>query len=156
MKTQAMSGKKNKGPGQRLSIISLIIQYNWELRCRVPTELEGNGNENLSWHAIWKAPPGPTSSDLCCQDKDGRPMAKACGGFKSSNHKHPPKEEVCILLYPNVYFFLVGVCNRGKVFAPKLLHFHDYHFLLETSVLWDYIKSLHNSMLLSFLSPSFL
>lgn len=41
-----------------MSILFLIIQRTaGKLRCRPPTELEGNENESLSWHASWSASP---------------------------------------------------------------------------------------------------
>lgn len=82
---------------------------------------------------------GPTSlhpSDA--QGKDGRPMATACGGFESSNHKHPPKERGSAhSSLPKCLFFLVGVYNRSPEFSllQSCGTFHDFHFLLEISVL---------------------
>ena len=101
--------------------------------------------------------PGPTSSDLsAAKTKMAGQWQRLAVDLKAAiTNIHPRREEVCILLYPNVYFLLVGVCNRSKVFAPKSLHFHDFHFLLETSVLWDYIKSLHNSHVTFFSEPLF-
>lgn len=50
---------------------------------------------------------------------------------------HPRREEVPALPNPNVYFFLVGVYNRSPEFSllQSCGTFHDFHLLLEMSVL---------------------
>ena len=63
--------------------------------------------------------PGPTSPDLsAAKTKMAGQWQRLEVGLKAAiTNIHPRREEVCILLYPNVYFFLVGVCNRSKEFS---------------------------------------
>lgn len=98
--------------------------------------------------------PGPTSSDLCCQDKDGRPMAKACGGFKSSNHKHPPKERGSMYTSLPKCLFFCGVCMEQSL-CSKVVTLPWFPFSFGNSQFYDYIKSLHNSHVTFFSEPLF-
>jgi len=63
--------------------------------------------------------PGPTSPDLsAAKTKMAGQWQRLEVGLKAAiTNIHPRREEVCMLLYPNVYFFLVGVCNRSKEFS---------------------------------------
>lgn len=125
----------------------LIIQSrarNW--RCRAPTELEENENENLSWQpSLYPHHPHPPAA----QGTGGRPMAFGYGGFKNSNHKQPLKGRgnACSSL-PKCFFFLFLMGTDNKSIEFSLLQsgcFHNFHFLLEISFLWDYVISSCNS-----------
>lgn len=120
MKTQAMSGRNNKGPGQGLSVISLIIQSttgNWG--AEYPQSLRKMEMKTCQGMPYGEPLPGPTPPNLSAA------KTKMAGQWQwlevdikaAITDTHPRREEVCILLYPNVYFFLVGVCNRSKEFS---------------------------------------
>ena len=112
--------KRNKGPGQGLSIISLIIQSttgNWG--AEYPQSLRKMEMKTCHGMPYGEPLPGPTSPDLsAAKTKMAGQWQRLEVGLKAAiTNIHPRREEVCILLYPNVYFFLVGVCNRSKEFS---------------------------------------
>lgn len=91
MKAQAMSGKKKLKDHVRPIIFLTIQSTTGTARCRAPMELGGDGNGNL-----------PGSAPHI-------PLATACGGFKRSNHDHPPKARGSVpSSLPQFYFFYSG------------------------------------------------